>query len=74
MKVVYRNVTDDLLCIWIYVDEGMTFVASLAVKKTPSGVYFLNVNKGVQSLMREDLEPCRFIVDHLEKPRVEERL
>ena len=46
MKVVYRNVTDDLLCIWVYVDDGKTFVANVAVKKAPSGFYLVNVNKG----------------------------
>ena len=45
MKVAYRNVPDDLLCIWVYADDGKTFVANLTVKKAPSGFYLVNVNK-----------------------------
>ena len=46
MKVIYRNITDHLLCIWVHADDGKTFVANVAVKKTPSGFFLVNVNKG----------------------------
>ena len=73
MKVVYRNITEDLLCIWVYSDDGKAFVANVAVKKAPSGFYFVNVNKGVGSSMAEDPEACSVTVGHLEKPEVEEQ-
>ena len=37
MKVIHRNVTEDLLCIWVYEDDGKTFVCNVDVKKQLSG-------------------------------------
>jgi hypothetical protein len=45
MKVVYRNVTENLLCIWVYEDDGETFVCNIDVKKAPSGSRWVNVHK-----------------------------
>ncbi|MEM2969007.1 MAG: hypothetical protein QXJ40_02245 [Candidatus Bathyarchaeia archaeon] len=45
MKVIYRNVTEDLLCIWVYENDGETFVCSIDVKKSPSGSRRVNVYK-----------------------------
>jgi hypothetical protein len=36
VKVVYRNITEDLLYIWVYADYEKTFVANVAVKKATS--------------------------------------
>jgi hypothetical protein len=46
MKVIYRNVTENRLCIWIYDNDGKTFVCHIHVEKAPSGFYSINVHKG----------------------------
>ena len=45
MRVIYRNVTENLLCIWVYEDDGKTFVCNIDVKKELSGFYLVNVHK-----------------------------
>ena len=45
MKVVYRRITKDLLCIWVYEDDGKSLICNVAVKKVPSGLHLVNVHK-----------------------------
>jgi len=45
MKVIYRNVAENLLCIWIYENDGKTFVCKVDLKKQPSGSHLVNVHK-----------------------------
>ena len=45
MKVIYRNVTENLLCIWVYENDGKTFICNIGVKKAPSGSCLINVHK-----------------------------
>ena len=45
MKVIYRNVTENLLCIWVYENDGTTFVCNLDVKKESSGLHLVKVHK-----------------------------
>jgi hypothetical protein len=45
MKVIYRNATENLLCIWVYENDGKTFVCNIDVKKAPSGSRLVNVHK-----------------------------
>ena len=45
MKVFYRNVTGRFLCIWVYENDGKTFVCTIDVKKGPSGSHMVNVQK-----------------------------
>jgi hypothetical protein len=45
MKVIYRNVTESLLCIWVYENDGKIFVCNIDVKKVPSGSHIVDVHK-----------------------------
>ena len=45
MKVVYRSVTEGVLCIWVYEDDGKSLICNVAVKKEPSGLHLVNVHK-----------------------------
>jgi len=45
MKVIYRNVTENLLCVWVYENDGKTFVCNIDVKRATSGSLLVNVHK-----------------------------
>ena len=61
MKVIYRNVTENRLCIWVYENDGKTFVCNVDVKKEPSVTSLMCTKLGADCFWLSAADPLKTI-------------